>query len=150
MRKFKNRLQGLENIKGLELDALRQAYSTAQEDLRRTEHELLDLRAALDSTYGELMELRLTQTDPLILLSLESYSSMLREQIRAVAQRVADKREALRETRNNLASKHKEKKVLEKYRERKLAEYRQYLERELNKELDETAANLHLRHESTG
>jgi len=148
MRKFKNRLEELEKIKGLELDALRQAYAAAREDLRRSEHELLNLRAALDLTYTELMELRMTQTDPLILLSLESYAAMLREQIRAVSQRVVDKREALREARENLTQKRKEKKVLEKYRERKLGEYRQALERELQKELDETASNLHIRSRS--
>jgi flagellar export protein FliJ len=148
MRKFRNRLEQLEKIKGLELDALRQAYAAAREDLRRSEHELLDLRAALDLTYTELMQLRLAQTDPLILLSLESYAATLREQIRAVSQRVVDKRGALREARENLAQKRKEKKVLEKYRERKLGEYRQAVEREMQKELDEIAANLYLRRET--
>ena len=145
MRKFKYRLQGLENIKGMELDALRQALATAQEKLRRSEEELINLRAALDTTYNELTELRIAQTDPLILISLESYTGVLREQIRAVAQRVTDQREALREAQQHLAEKRKEKKVLEKYRERKLAEYNQYAEKELQKELDETAGNIHQR-----
>lgn len=147
MRKFKYRLQGLENIKGMELDALRQAFASAREELRRSEQELLSLRAALDNTYSELMELRIAQTDPLILLSLESYAATLREQIRAVAQRIADQRAALQEARENLALKRKEKKVLEKYRERKLTEYWRYVEREMQKELDETAANIYLRGE---
>jgi flagellar export protein FliJ len=147
MRKFRYRLQGLEDIKGMELDALRQAYASAREELRRSEQELLNLRAALDSTYSELMDLRIAQTDPLILLSLESYAAALREQIRAVAQRIADQRAAPQEARENLALKRKEKKVLEKYRERKLTEYGKYVEREMQKELDETAANIHLRRE---
>jgi len=147
MRKFKYRLQGLENIKGMELDALRQAFASAREELRRSEQELLSLRAALDNTYSELMELRIAQADPLILLSLESYAATLREQIRAVAQRIADQRAALQEARENLALKRKEKKVLEKYRERKLTEYWRYVEREMQKELDETAANIYLRGE---
>lgn len=145
MRKFKYRLEGLENIKGMELDALRQALATAQEKLRRSEEELINLRAALDNTYNELGELRIAQADPLILISLESYTGVLREQIRAVAQRISDQRNALREAQQHLAEKRKEKKVLEKYRERKLAEYNQYAEKELQKELDETAGNIHQR-----
>jgi len=150
MRKFKYRLQGLEDIKGMELDALRQAYAAAQRELRRSEQELLNLRAALDYTYSELMELRIAQADPLILLSLESYAAALREQIRAVSQRIADQRASLQEARDKLAQKRKEKKVLEKYRERKLADYRQYVERETQKELDETAASIHLRGDHLG
>jgi len=150
MRKFKYRLQGLEDIKGMELDALRQAYAAAQRELRRCEQELLNLRAALDYTYSELMELRIAQADPLILLSLESYAAALREQIRAVSQRIADQRASLQEARDKLAQKRKEKKVLEKYRERKLADYRQYVERETQKELDETAASIHLRGDHLG
>jgi len=143
MRKFKYRLAGLENIKGMELDALRQELANAQEELRRSQEEVLDLRHALDTTYNELAEMRRGTVDSLILLSLESYTGVLRDQIRAVKQRIADQRAALSEAQERLAEKHKEKKVLEKYRERKEAEYRQYVEREQQKELDETAANIY-------
>ena len=142
MRKFRFRLQGLTNLKGAELDALRQEHANAQAELRRSEEELLNTRAALDATYSELMDLRIKQADPTILLSLESYSIVLREQILALQQRVARQRQDLAEAHERLVAKHKEKKVLEKYRERKFTEYSQNVERELQKELDEAASHV--------
>lgn len=143
MRKFKFRLQGLEDIKGMELDALKQECAAAQTELHKSEHDLIEARAALDSTYAEIGELRRLQADPLILLSMESYTGVLREQIKALSQKVATQRNALAETREKLAGKHKEKKVLEKYHEKKFTEYSQLIEREMQKELDETAGNRH-------
>lgn len=143
MRKFRFRLQNLENIRGMELDALRQAMANAQAGLRRAEEELLDARAALDSTYNEVAQLRLERADPMLLLSLESYTGVMRDQVLACAQQVARRKAELREARERLVAKHKEKKVLEKYRERQHLKYSQYVERETQKELDETAKSSH-------
>ena len=143
MRKFKFRLQGLEDIKGMEFDALRQAFAAAREELKRSEGNLLNARAAQDSTYHELAIERTAQADPLILLSLESYGVLLRDQVRALTQKVAQQRRELQAAQDRLAAKYKEKKALEKFHERKSAEYNQYVERELQKELDETAQNMH-------
>jgi flagellar export protein FliJ len=143
MRKFRFRLQNLENIRGMELDALRQAMANAQAGLRRAEEELLDARDALDSTYNEVAQLRLERADPMLLLSLESYTGVMRDQVLACAQQVARRKAELREARERLVAKHKEKKVLEKYRERQHLKYSQYVERETQKELDETAKSSH-------
>ena len=143
MRRFKFRLEALENIKGMELDALRQAFAVARAELARTEGKLIVARDTLDATYNELAELRIAQVEPLILLSLESYTGVLREQIRSLRQKIADQRRQLREAQEKLAAKHKEKKVLEKYRERRLAEYNVDLEREIQQELDEIAQTMH-------
>ena len=142
MRTFKFRLKGLEDLRGAELDALRQEYAAAQAELRRLEDGLLTLRATLDDTYNEIMELRRTRTDPVILLSLEGYTMMLRRRIRQLTGEIATQRQEMAETRERLIGKHKEKKVLEKYRERKFDEYSQYIERELQKELDEAASHV--------
>jgi flagellar FliJ protein len=142
MRKFRFRLQGLANLKGAELDALRQEHAAAQAELRQTEGKLLATRAALDATYNELMELRLGQADPTILLSLESYCLVLRDQALALQQRVARQRHELAEAHERLVAKHREKKVLEKYRERKFTEYSQNVQRELQKEIDEAASHV--------
>jgi flagellar export protein FliJ len=143
MRKFRFRLQNLENIRGMELDALRQAMANAQAGLRRAEEELLDARAALDSTYNEVAQLRLERADPMLLLSLESYTGVMRDQVLACAQQVARRKAELRAARERLVAKHKEKKVLEKFRERQHLKYSQYVERETQKELDETAKSSH-------
>lgn len=143
MRKFRFRLEGLESIKGMELDVLRQTFAAAQAGLLRTESELIVARDTLNATYNELMELRMTQTDPVILLSLESYTGVLREQIRSLRQQIAGQRRQLREAQQKVAEKHREKKVLEKYRDRKFDEYNQSAGRELQQELDETAQNMH-------
>ncbi len=143
MRKFHFRLQQLENIRGMELDALRQALANAQAELRRAEEELLDSRAALDNAYNEVGQLRLSHADPMLLLSLESYAGIMRDQVLACAQSVARRKAELREARERLVAKHKEKKLLEKYRERQHLSYSLYTERETQKELDETAKNAH-------
>jgi flagellar export protein FliJ len=143
MRKFHFRLQQLENIRGMELDALRQALANAQADLRRAEEELLNSRSALDNAYNEVAQLRLKRADPMILLSIESYAGIMRDQVLACAQSVARRKAELREARERLVAKHKEKKVLEKFRERQHQSYSQYVERETQKELDETAKNAH-------
>jgi|GEM_PF-5841366 len=114
MRKFRFRLQGLEDIKGMEFDALRQAFAAAREELKRAEGDLLNARAAQDATYRELANERTAQADPLILLSLESYGVLLRDQVRALTQKVAQQRRELQEAQDRLAAKHKEKKALEK------------------------------------
>ena len=114
MRKFKFRLQGLEDIKGMEVDALRQAFAAAREELKRSEGNLLNARAAQDSTYHELAIERTAQADPLILLSLESYGVLLRDQVRALTQKVAQQRRELQAAQDRLAAKYKEKKALEK------------------------------------
>lgn len=142
MRKFRFRLQQLENIRGMELDALRQALAKAQAELRRAEEELLASREALDNAYNEVAQLRLGHADPMLLLSLDSYAQIMRDQVLACAQSVARRKAELREARERLVAKHKEKKVLEKYRERQHQTYSQYIERETQKELDETAKNI--------
>jgi len=146
MRKFQFRLQSLENIKGMELDILRQELATAQAELRRAEEELINAREALNATYNELAELRAHQTEPMILLSLESYAGAMRDQVKACAQRVVQQSDGLRELRDHLSEKHKEKKVLEKHRERQFTKYSQHIERELQKELDEAAKNANQNH----
>jgi len=145
MRKFRFRLKSLENLKGMERDALRQELAVAQEELRKAEQQLLGARDALDAAYNELAELRVAQVDSTILLSLESYTGILRDQIRAHAQRVAELRHSIEEARERLAEKHKEKRVLEKYREQKYTQHSRHVEREEQKELDEVAKNLHHR-----
>jgi len=127
----------------MELDALRQAFAAAQAELWKTEGELIVARDTLDATYNELAELRIAQAEPLILLSLESYTGVLREQIRGLRQRITEQRQQLKEAQERVAEKHKEKKVLEKYRERKFIEYNANLEREIQQELDEIAQNMH-------
>ena len=141
MRKFKFRLQGLENIKEMELDTLRQEYAQQQAELRRREQELLATRDTLNAAYAEFIKRKLHHTDPADLLSLESYSLVLRDQLSACQAGVARQRQELSQARERLTSKHKEKKVLEKFHERQFTKYSQYIERELQKELDETASN---------
>ena len=141
MRKFKFRLQGLENIKGMELDTLRQEYAQQQAELRKREQELLSTRDNLNSTYAEFIKHKLGQADPVMLLSLESYTMVLRDQLSACQAGVAKQRQELASARERLTSKHKEKKVLEKFHERQFTKYSQYVDRELQKELDETASN---------
>lgn len=143
MRKFRFRLQGLENIRGMELDQLRLALAEAQGQLRQAEGELLEARAALDNAYGELIRLRLEQADPVILISLESYAQVMRDQVMACAQNVARRKQALHEARERLTVKHREKKVLEKFRERQFLRYSLETERETQKGLDETAKNVY-------
>lgn len=143
MRSFRFRLKGLEDIKAMEFDALRQAFAAAREELRRTEGELLAARAALDQTYTELARERVAQADPLLLLSLEGYTVLLRDLVRALTQKTAEQRQQLRQAQERLAQKHKEKKALGKFHERKFAEYSRYVERELQQELDEIAKNMH-------
>lgn len=142
MRKFRFRLQGLESIRGMELDALRQAYAAAQAELRQAEENALDARQALENAYVELAALRLSNADAMLLLSLESYALVMRDQVLACAQQVARRRLELREARERLVAKHREKKVLEKYRERQHQKYSRYVERESQKELDEAAKNV--------
>jgi flagellar protein FliJ len=141
MRKFQFRLQGLENIKGMELDSLRQEYAQQQAELRRREQELLSARDSLNSTYVEFIKHKLNHTDPVMMLSLESYTLVLRDQLTACQAGVARQRQELSQARERLTNKHKEKKVLEKVHERQFTKYSQYVERELQKELDETASN---------
>lgn len=143
MRKFKFRLQGLENIRGMELDSMRQEYTLQQEELRNSEQELLHTRDGLNAAYNELAELRCQGMEPMIVLSLESYTQVLKSQLNACHKRVAGQRQALAAARERLTEKHKEKKVLEKFRERQHSRHSQYVERELQKELDETASNAH-------
>jgi len=142
MRKFRFRLQSLENIKGLELDTLRQQLAKKQAAVRSAEQSLLAIRDALNDAYNELAKLRSEgRTDSTLLLSLESYTVLLRDQLRAQAQRVMQLRREMEEARGLLLTKHREKKVLEKYRERQLAKYSLNVEREEQKQLDETASN---------
>jgi flagellar FliJ protein len=148
VRKFRFRLKGLEDLKGAELDALRLEFAAAQAELKRLEGGLLTARATLEETYNEIMKLRCSRTDPLILICLESYTGVLRERIRQLRKDLTAQRQETAETRERLVGKHKEKKVLEIYRERKFDEYSKYLERELQKELDEAAS--HLKHEGLG
>jgi len=149
MRKFNFRLGSLENIKAQELDEMRLKLAEVQGELRRAERDLLNTREALAATYEELADLRQRRTEPLLLLSLESYTSVLRGQQAAQAERVAKQKRELAEARERLAEKHKEKKVLEKYRERQFAKHAAQAQREEQLELDETAKNLHARQEST-
>jgi flagellar protein FliJ len=142
MRKFRFRLQSLENIKGLELDALRQQLAKKQAAVRSAEQTLLAIRDALNEAYNELARMRAGgRPDATLLLSLESYTMLLRDQLRAQAQRVMQLRREMEEARGMLLAKHKEKKVLEKYHERQLAKYSLNVEREEQKQLDETASN---------
>jgi flagellar FliJ protein len=143
MRKFRFWLQGLENIRGMELDQLRLALAEAQAQLRQAEEALLAARQALDDAYNELMQLRTSQAGAAILLGLESYAQVMREQVMACAQNVARRKQELREARERLAVKHREKKVLEKFRERQFAKYSLESERETQKGLDETAQNVY-------
>lgn len=148
MKKFKFRLEKLENIKGLEVDGLRQELAEAQAQLRKFEHDLIDFRESLDNTYTELIGLRMTQTDPLFLLCLESYAGIVREQISKSTQLIATQRQELAQRRDKLVEKHKEKRILEKNRERQQQKHSQTVERLTQNELDEVAQNAHQRHQS--
>jgi flagellar export protein FliJ len=144
MRKFRFRLQSLENIKGLELDALKQTLAAAQAAVRKAEEALLATRDALNDAYNELAALRHAgRTDSTILLSLESYAGLLRDQLRAQAQRVVTLRREMESARAQLVAKHQEKKVLEKYHERQYERYSHKVETENQKDLDETASNVY-------
>ena len=143
MRRFKFRLATLESLKGMELDQLKQQLAAAHAELRKAEQAWLSTRDALNEAYNELAAVRTKRTDSVILLSLESYTVLLRQQLTARATAVAQQKKALAEAQARLSAKHKEKKVLEKYRERQLAKYSQYVERETQKDLDEAAKNAH-------
>ena len=141
MKKFQFRLVSLENIKGLQLDELRQALAQRQAAVRAAEDRLLALRAALDETYLALAQERFAQPDMSVLMSLEGYAGVLRNQIQLQAQRVLDQRREMELAQRRLVAKHREKKVLEKLRERQHAEYSQTEQREYQKELDEAASH---------
>ena len=143
MKKFQYRLAKLENIKGLEVDGLRLELAEAQAVLSKFEQELINYRESLDNTYTELIGLRMTKTDPLFLLCLESYAGIVREQITKSTQMIATQRQELAGRRDKLVEKHKEKKILEKYRERQAAKHSQTVERLAQNELDEVAQNAH-------
>jgi flagellar FliJ protein len=142
MKAFRFRLASLENIKGLQLDELRQALAQRQLAARAAEDRLLSLRAALDETYVALAQERIKQPDPAVLMSFESYSSLLRGQIQMQAVRVMELRREMELAQKRLVAKHREKKVLEKLRERQHAEYSQIEQREHQKELDEAASHV--------
>jgi len=151
MKKFRFKLQRLEDVKETELDRLRMETAAAERALSQAQQDLAASRHTLEQTYDELSRLRQRQSDPLILLSLESYTAILRDSIRRCSQAVLERSKELAESRQRLTDKHQEKKLLEKVRERKFSEYSLYLERENQKELDETAKNAHNRnHDSTG
>jgi flagellar FliJ protein len=141
MKAFRFRFASVENIKRLQLDELRQALAQRQAAVRAAEDRLLSLRTALDETYVALGQERQRRPDPAVLMSLESYSELLRGQIQLQARRVLELRHELEQAQRRLVAKHREKKVLEKLRERQHAEYSQMEQREDQKELDEAASH---------
>lgn len=149
MKKFRFKLARLEEVKETELDRLRMETAGAERALSQAQQDLASARLVLEQTYDELSRLRQKQSDPLILLSLESYTSILRESIRKCSQAVLERSRELSDARERLTGKHREKKLIEKVRERKFTEYSLYLDRETQKELDETAKNAHNRNNDT-
>jgi flagellar protein FliJ len=148
MKKFRFRLQTLEDLKGMELDGLRQQLAERQTAVRAAEQKLLATRDALNDSYTELARLREAGAyNPAALLSLEAYTVLLRDQLRAQAQHVMQLRREMEAARQALLAKHKEKKVLEKYRERQYEKYSQTTLGEQQKELDETASNVYQQHQ---
>lgn len=145
MRKFRFKLGRLEQVKGLELDGLRLALSVAEQAHKQAVDELEEARAALESSYDELARQRAEGVSGAMLQSLESYSMLMREQIRQAAERVIQREAELREARERLSAKLQEKKALEKMREREFKLYSLELERHEQSEFDETAKHAHER-----
>lgn len=143
MKRFRFRLASYENIKRLQVDELRQALAQRQAQLRAAEDALLELRAALDDCYNGMAQERMAQPDPAVLASLEGYAGLLRQRMQAQAQRILELRRELELAQRRLIARHREKKVLEKLRERQHAEYSLKQQRETQQELDEAARHAH-------
>ncbi|MCH7472492.1 hypothetical protein IIA79_06020 [bacterium] len=143
MQRFSFRLEKLESVRGMELDAMRQAMAEAEQRLRQAEEELLMSRNTLELAYDELMKLRLCNADPVVLLSLETYACKRHEHAEGCLRRVDEQGQALLQARDRLTGKHKEKRVLEKYRARQFTEYSRLAGRQDQRELDEAAKNAH-------
>lgn len=150
MRRFRFTYEKLEAVRGTELDLARQETAGAEQGLRRAQEKLASTRDTLEQTYEELARLRRLQADPLFLLSMEGYAGLLREGVRTGSVEVLQQSQALDEARLRLTQKHREKKLLEKVRERQHGEYSLYAQREDQKELDETAKHAHTRNAKTG
>jgi flagellar FliJ protein len=142
VKSFRFRLASVENVRQLELDDLRQQLAQRQAAVRSAEDRLLSLRGALDETYVALAQERIRQPDPAVLMSLESYSMLLRTQMQQQTLKILDLRREMELAQRRLVAKHREKKVLEKLRERQHAEYSQTQQREEQKELDEAASHV--------
>jgi flagellar FliJ protein len=143
VKRFRFRLASYENIKRLQVDELRQALAQRQAALRAAEDKLLELRAGLDDCYGAIAQERQSRPDPAVLASLEAYSVLLRGKMQAQALQIMELRRELDLAQRRLIVRHREKKVLEKLRERQHAEYSQNEQREEQKELDEAARHAH-------
>lgn len=145
MRRFRFSYEKLAAVRGTELDLARQETAGAEQGLRRAQEKLASARDTLEQTYEELARLRRLQADPLFLLSMEGYAGLLREGVRTGSVEVLQQSQVLDEARLRLTQKHREKKLLEKVRERQHSEYSLYAQREEQKELDEAAKNAHAR-----
>jgi flagellar export protein FliJ len=145
VKKFRFKLARLETVRGLELDGLKLLVSQAEQAHQQALGELEAARAALEQSYDDLSRQRGAGLAAELLLSLESYSALLREQIKLAAERVIQREAELRAAREKLTAKHQEKRALEKLRERDRQMYSLSQQREEQGELDETAKNVHAR-----
>jgi flagellar export protein FliJ len=145
MKKFRFRLKSLEELRSAEVDAARQAMLAAQEELRRAEQRLVTLRESIEKSYGEIARMRSERADAAMVLSIEAYCSLLRQQEQRQQMEVQRLSRRFSELRDELAERHKDKRVLEKYRERLKEEHGLQMALHMQNELDETASKVHLR-----
>ncbi|MFP7756400.1 flagellar export protein FliJ [Thermodesulfobacteriota bacterium B35] len=126
-------------------DAARQELFTAQEreaDLRR---QLGEAEAALEELCRNLENERRGATTAERLILYERRMQIVREQVAALAEKVAGQQERVRQRHRHLLKASQERKVLEKLREQQNRNYRNHLEKKEALMLDEIAVLFHER-----
>ncbi|MEZ5339743.1 MAG: flagellar FliJ family protein [bacterium] len=141
MKKFRYRFASLENVRGLELDNLRMELRGAQQKLEEALEQQQNMLGELEQSYDEIARLRASRGVALLQESLGSYTALLKRRLQDQAGLIEKRRNELEQVQQLVSEKHQETRVLEKHRERQFGAYLQEMERDMQRELDETAGN---------
>ena len=141
MKRFSYRFSGLQGVRGIELDNLRMDMISAQRMLEEAELELQRLRTELENSYDEIARLRKHRGSHVLMQSMEGYGAQLHHKLQDQTGRIMRCRHELEQARHRVSEKHLETKVLEKHREKQFELHLKDMERDMQRELDESAGN---------
>ncbi|MCB1186490.1 flagellar FliJ family protein [bacterium] len=142
MKRFSYRFEGLQNVRGIELDNLRMDMRSIEHQLELAQLQLHEMQAELETSYEEIARLRASRGGTVMLESLNGYTALLRHRLQEQNGLIARRQHELEQARLRVSEKHRETKVLEKHREQQFGIYLQDMERDMQREMDESAGNM--------
>lgn len=142
MKKFRFPLETLLRLKTRQEEQARQQYMVCQANLRQAEQVLRGLTGKYEALVGEIRDLQVSRTKIRTVQLFRVFVQKLQAEITEQKQVVQTCQDAVNASRKRLVEARRERLILEKLKEKRVAEYRLAMLREEQLLIDEVAGRL--------